>query len=413
MMRVPALRLLFKARPWRSLKSCGSACGVHPKSPGLRLVALVVPLALLAACGSAPKRETPATPKPPGSATAPTKPSYYSDDGPPESIPVDLARIPDAMPADEPFHRGSQRPYTVFGRTYVPIINNDPFRQTGIASWYGRKFHGQKTATGETYDMFAMSAAHPTLPLPSYARVTNLDNQKSVVVRVNDRGPFLHERIIDLSYAAAHRIGIAGPGSGRVMIERVFPGQVLQVAAASPNPPAGGTSVSTPARPPSTLVAVTPIPSTPALPAPTPLPDVLPGTGTGTTSASVTGSPTTPVARPSTAPAPITPAPAVAVVTVPTPTPPVVQTAPTPITTEGQGFYIQLGAFGSAENANQFRDRMRRDMNWMRDPIGVTFASGLHRVRIGPFSQRDEAEAIAAKVRETHGITPLISKPGG
>jgi rare lipoprotein A len=375
------------------------------RAPALRIFALLMPLALLAACGSAPKRE--AQPgKPPGAATAPTKPSYYSDDGPPENIPVDLARIPDAVPADEPYHRGSQRPYTVFGRTYVPIINNDPFRQTGIASWYGRKFHGQKTATGETYDMFAMSAAHPTLPLPSYARVTNLDNQKSVVVRLNDRGPFLHERIIDLSYAAAHRIGIAGPGSGRVMIERVFPGQALQVASAP-----AGTSVPAPARPPSPAVAVTPLPSAPALPAPTPLPDVLPGAGstgagaTGSTSASGTAS------APASAPTSSTPA--VAGVTVPTPNPPVVQTAPTPITAEGQGFYIQLGAFGSAENANQFRDRMRRDMNWMRDPIGVTFASGLHRVRIGPFTNREEAEAIATKVRETHGITPLISKPGG
>ncbi len=392
-------------------------------APALRSFALAVPLALLAACGSAPKRETP-TAKPPGTVTAPTKPSYYSDDGPPENIPVDLARIPDAVPTDEPFHRGSQRPYTVFGRTYVPIINNDPFRQTGIASWYGRKFHGQKTATGESYDMFAMSAAHPTLPLPSYARVTNLDNQKSVVVRVNDRGPFLHERIIDLSYAAAQRIGIAGPGSGRVMIERVFPGQVLQVASAPGSMPASAPGSTRPAGTAATsAVQVTPLPPVVSVPAPTTLPDSLPSGQPGAFASSPDGQPTTrpansastpaaPATSTTTAPAANNP-PAVAVVTAPTPTPPVVQTAPTPITAEGQGFYIQLGAFGSAENANQFRDRMRRDMSWMRDPIGVTFASGLHRVRIGPFANREEAEAIAGKVRETHGITPLISKPGG
>lgn len=316
-----------------------------------RLFAVALPL-LLAACGSAPKKD-PAASKP---ATTTKSPSYYSDDGPPESIPVDLANIRDAVPVDEPFHRGASRPYTVFGRTYVPVINNDPFRQTGMASWYGRKFHGQKTAIGEPYDMFAMSAAHPTLPLPSYARVTNLDNQKSVVVRVNDRGPFLHERIIDLSYAAAHRIGIAGPGSGRVLVERVFAGQGgMQVAAAPP-------------------VVVTPLPA-----------------------------PTSPVGTPD--------QPAVAVVTVPTPTPPVVQTAPTPISTDPQGIFIQLGAFGSAENAGQFRDRMQRDMNWMREPITVHFASGLYRVRIGPLANREEAEAIAQKVRETHGLTPLLSKP--
>jgi rare lipoprotein A len=115
---------------------------------------------------------------------------------------------------------------------------------------------------------------------------------------------------------------------------------------------------------------------------------------------------TTPLPMPS-APVGIPDQPAVATVT--TPTPPVVQTAPTPITTEAQGIFIQLGAFGSADNAAQFRDRMQRDMNWMREPITVTFVSGLHRVRIGPLSNRDEAEAIAQKVRETHGLTPLVS----
>lgn len=346
-----------------------------PGGPELRTLALVLPLALLTACGSAPRRDTPG--KPAAAATAPSRPSYYSDDGPPESIPVDLARIPDAQPTDEPYHRGSQKPYTVFGRTYVPIINNDPFRQTGTASWYGRKFHGQKTATGETYDMFAMSAAHPTLPLPSFARVTNLDNQKSVVVRVNDRGPFLHDRIIDLSFAAAQRIGIAGPGSGRVLVERVFAGDTPQMALA-------------PSRPAPAAVTVTPLGASPPPPSPAALPDAPPS--------------------PAAAPAPA--APPVALVTVPTPNPPVVQTAPTPVTAEGSGFYIQLGAFGSADNAGQFRDRMRRDMGWMRDPIGVIFASGLHRVRIGPFANREEAEAIATKVRESHGITPLISRSG-
>lgn len=343
-----------------------------------RIFALFVPLAL-AACGSAPKKE-PASPvgKP---ATAGKSPSYYSDDGPPETIPVDLAKIPDATPADEPFHRGASRPYTVFGRTYVPQINNDPFRQTGIASWYGRKFHGQRTAIGEAYDMFAMTAAHPTLPLPSYARVTNLDNRKSVVVRVNDRGPFLHERIIDLSYAAAHRIGIAGPGSGRVLVERVFPGQGVQVAAVNAIPSPTSTTTGQPG-----------VPAPPAPTVATPLP-----------------SPAVPVGVPVGVPEP----PPVAVVTVPpsTPNPPVVQTAPTPITTEAQGVFIQLGAFGSAENATQFRERMQRDLNWMREPISVAFANGLHRVRIGPLANREEAEAIAEKVRETHGLTTVISKP--
>ena len=169
---------------------------------------------VMAGCASAPKvKEGEAAPK---------KPSYYADDGPPDSIPANLDQIPEATPRDEPFHKYANKPYTVFGRTYVPVVNKEPSKERGIASWYGKKFQGQKTASGEPYDMFAMTAAHPTLPIPSYARVTNVKNGKSVIVRINDRGPFHSGRIIDLSYAAASRIGIAAAGSGMVEVERVF-----------------------------------------------------------------------------------------------------------------------------------------------------------------------------------------------
>ena len=131
---------------------------------------------------------------------------YYSDDGPPLSVPDNLAQIPDAVPRDEPFHRYANRPYTVFGHTYVPVVSKDPTKERGLASWYGRMFHGRKTASGEVYDMFAMTAAHKTLPIPSFARVTNVKNGLSVVVRVNDRGPYRRGRILDLSYAAAHAL---------------------------------------------------------------------------------------------------------------------------------------------------------------------------------------------------------------
>ena len=112
----------------------------------------------------------------------------------------------------------------MFGTEYVPLAQVQPFRQTGVASWYGRRFHGQKTSSGELYDMYAMTAAHPTLPIPSYARVTNLANGRSVVVRVNDRGPFHASRIIDLSYAAAYRLGYIQAGSARVEVQAVVPG---------------------------------------------------------------------------------------------------------------------------------------------------------------------------------------------
>ncbi len=133
---------------------------------------------------------------------------YYKDDGPGANPPANLDGIPDAVPKQEPFNRQTSKAYKVMGKRYVPLADNIDYKARGQASWYGRKFHGNTTSIGEPYDMYAMSAAHPTLPLPSYARVTNLENGKSVVVRVNDRGPFHPGRIIDLSYTAAHKLDV-------------------------------------------------------------------------------------------------------------------------------------------------------------------------------------------------------------
>lgn len=190
---------------------------------------------LLAACGGQPSKPAggnavaPApTFTPPPAATAGG--GYYLDDGPLGSSPVDLASVPDAVPRAEPLHRFANRPYTVLGRDYTPMRSLAPFRQEGVASWYGRRYHGQKTSSGEPYDMFAMTAAHPTLPIPSYVRVTRPDTGKSVVVRVNDRGPFLHGRVIDLSYVAAWKLDIIQKGSGTVRVESLLPGTASPVA---------------------------------------------------------------------------------------------------------------------------------------------------------------------------------------
>jgi rare lipoprotein A len=192
----------------------------------------VLALFLAACAGAPPPREFPRSSAP--SAPPPTPSSkYYLDDGPGLEPPPNLDSIPDAIPRLEPLHRAANRPYAVLGREYVPATSLTPYQERGIASWYGRKFHGQKTSIGETYDMYGMTAAHPTLPLPSYARVTSVASGKSVVVRVNDRGPFLHGRIIDLSYAAAHRIGIAQNGSGPVDVQAILPGTFAQTPAAS------------------------------------------------------------------------------------------------------------------------------------------------------------------------------------
>jgi rare lipoprotein A len=153
------------------------------------------------------------------------KGGYYKDDGPGDKPPANLADIADAEPKLEPLHRYANRPYRVFGTHYVPLVQLQPFRQRGVASWYGRRFHGQKTASGEPYDMYAMTAAHPTLPIPSYVRVRHLASGRSVVVRVNDRGPFHASRIIDLSYAAAYKLGFVQAGSAQVEVESLVPGQ--------------------------------------------------------------------------------------------------------------------------------------------------------------------------------------------
>ena len=167
--------------------------------------ALLSAAALLAGCGTAPRQG-----------------AYYQNDGPPLRIPPDLLATPDAVPRDEPLATYANRPYRALGRTYVPDTSGRPFRQRGLASWYGRQYQGNRTASGERYDMFAMTAAHPTLPIPSYARVTNLHSGASVIVRINDRGPFLYDRIIDLSYVAALRLGVAQRGAYEVEVERIF-----------------------------------------------------------------------------------------------------------------------------------------------------------------------------------------------
>jgi rare lipoprotein A len=150
---------------------------------------------------------------------------YYDKDGPPSGFSGRMA-TEDAVPRVERPANAANRPYRVMGKNYYPQTGDRPMVQVGYGSWYGKQFHGKKTSTGEIYDMYEMTAAHTTMELPSYARVTNLENGKTVIVRVNDRGPFLHERVIDLSYAAAHKLGYANKGTARVKVERLTREQI-------------------------------------------------------------------------------------------------------------------------------------------------------------------------------------------
>lgn len=307
---------------------------------------------LLAACGSQPprtvEREEPAAAKP-----APQKPAYvlkkgggfYQDDGPADSIPDNLDAVPDAQPKAETLHRFANNPYSVLGRDYVPAKELKAYKARGVASWYGRKFHGQRTSSGEPYDMFAMTAAHPTLPIPSYVRVTNVASGKSVVVRVNDRGPFLHERLIDLSYAAAWKLGYIGSGSAQVEIESILPDE-----SAPPFVPQG-------------------------------LPSVAKGGPGGI-------SPGDPIAE--------------LVVAAPAEPPSL------PAVQELRGTFLQLGAFGSQENAESFRARIQRQLDWLTESIHVHAKDGMFRLHLGPYRDPQEAGRVAERIREALAFKPFV-----
>jgi rare lipoprotein A len=169
----------------------------------------------LGGCATAPPEKQ--------ASTAPSRGGYYKDDGPEAHPPANLDAVPDAVPRKEPLNPSANRTYVALGTTYTPQTTRQPYVKEGLASWYGRRFQGKKTSSGEPYDMYAMTAAHPTLPIPSYARVTSLETGKSVVVRINDRGPFHSKRIIDLSYTAAYKLGYLGKGSARVRVESIDP----------------------------------------------------------------------------------------------------------------------------------------------------------------------------------------------
>ncbi len=223
-----------------------------PRSP-FSLTLLASSVGLLAACSTPVLRDKPHAPPPPltvsnvpvtnsAASPAPAKPSrsgggYYKDDGPGDNPPPDMAAIPEPVPKKEPLRRAANKPYSVLGQDFQPYQSLVNYSAQGVGSWYGRKFHGQMTSSGETYDMYGMTAAHPILPIPSYARVTNLENGRSIVVRINDRGPFIGGRLIDLTYTAAWKLGYVDRGSAQVRVDAIIPGETPVYAATESKPP--------------------------------------------------------------------------------------------------------------------------------------------------------------------------------
>ncbi|HVY08340.1 MAG TPA: septal ring lytic transglycosylase RlpA family protein [Burkholderiales bacterium] len=312
---------------------------------------MAVAVVAIAGCSGAPSRSS--SGKPGG---------YYLDDGPGANPPANLDSIPEPTPKIEPINKFASRPYSVLGHAYTPMTQLTPYKARGIASWYGKRYHGQKTSTGEVYDMYAMSAAHTTLPLPCYVRVTNLANGKSVVVRVNDRGPFHEDRLIDLSWLAAQRLGLIGRGSGMVEVEMIIPGD-------------------TPSPPPVAAVATSPQPS---------------------------------AEPPASVPEPAAPSAAAPTSTAAAAPPPVVASAPAPdpqtpaVAAETGGIYVQLGAFSVAQNAEAFLRKMRLDLGWLSSNMNVYKNGKLYRVHAGPYASREEANGVAQRVQKELGFKALV-----
>jgi rare lipoprotein A len=395
--------------------------GIERRQAGRRggAIGLLCVAALVSACSSAPPRPSPRDARPPSTDTRPpstdaararppsrsaatatplpTNPrgGYYGDDGPPDAPPVDLASVPDAQPRLEPLSTRANRPYVVFGQSYVPMARLAPYRERGVASWYGRKFHGQPTSIGESYDMYSMTAAHPTLPIPSYARVTHLRNGRSVVVRVNDRGPFLNGRLIDLSYAAAVRLGYANAGSAEVEVELIQPDQIesfgLLQASAAPAalPPASPASPAVGAQRPA---LAQPAPAQPASPppaaaAPEPIERLVVETVVlAPSAAAAPAGAAPPVASPAVA----------APVAAPSALPPSAGPAlSAPLAVAGSGgTWLQLAAFSSRDNAEAARARLARALEWLAAPIELVEDRGMFKVRAGPLAPAAARDAI-------------------
>ena len=370
----------------------------------LRNACAALALLALAGCGTVPTSDEttsrpPRTSGPVIKAPSTTKPAtglpalppansgrggYYQDDGPGDAPPDNLADVPDADVRNDPLLPRSNRPYVVFGKTYTPITDNEPFTQVGVGTWYGKKFHGQRTSSGEIYDMYKMTAAHPTLPIPSYARVSNMVSGATVIVRINDRGPFHAKRAIDVSYTAALKLGLLGKGSHELKIERILPEEIDRMLATKEGVSGtraprlqtssqSGARLSSYAGESSKQLATTPQPLVLT-------PKAVSGGGAA--------------------------APAVASAAAPG--------AKSEIETlmladsvpaAASGFYLQLGAYTRAENAEAVRGKLAGNGF---STLEVVQSGPVHRLFGGPFASRQEALQAAQALPSSLSLKPIV-----
>lgn len=316
---------------------------------------------------------------------------YYLDDGPGKPDPERVARLmrePDPVPKHEPLLARANRPYRVMGQDFAPMTERKPYKKQGVASWYGQRFHGKPTSTGETYDMYQMTAAHPTLPLPSYARVTRLDNGRSVVVRVNDRGPFLRGRLIDLSYLAASKLGYVGQGHAEVEVELLNPADAGKGRTLTAQPAVKAVPVQARTLPAVSLARAeldllgdegAPADKEPA-PAEPPRVDERAGVAG---SNGVDAGPSAPMPAP----------------------------APARRAAEGDsGWFLQLGVFRQLDNALRVqREQMARSTP-SDPPVELVQRGDQYRVLLGPYADEADARAVAADIGQRTGHKPGVSR---
>jgi rare lipoprotein A len=289
--------------------------------------------------------------------------------------------VPDAEPRVEAIRSsgGTSKPYVVLGRSYAPITDDRPWRETGLASWYGRKFHSQSTASGEPYDMYAMTAAHKTLPLPSYVRVRNPANGREAIVRVNDRGPFHDDRIIDLSYTAALKLDLLR-GVAPVEIERITN---EDIRAGTWRRGDTGTTALASAAP----VAPRPLaPDSVAVPAAFTTPVVAVPRAEVRELAAL--APLMPEAAPLPAAAP--------------------EAAPAPSASPSSGFWVQLGAFSQRDGVDRFQQQVARSLPALAGALSVFAERGTYRLQLGPYASRELARDTAEQVRNGLQLAPMI-----
>jgi rare lipoprotein A len=319
-------------------------------------------------------------------------------DGPPVGVLPDPMAIPDAEPRVEAIlPGGANRPYQVGGRVYTPITADVPMSERGLASWYGRKYHGRRTSTGEYYNMFAMSAAHPTMPLPSYARVRNPANGREVIVRVNDRGPFSSDRVLDLSWAAAAKLGVVNR-VGTVEVQRLTRTDILalQNEGGLEEPISGGYHNSTTpvavihpvGRPGSAAGATGGAPETPPSAVATPV-----RVGSGVTVITATPLPSTGGSTPPTAATGTRPSAAAA--------------APAAAVAAG-GFWLQFGAFARSEGAQALRGEIAARLDWIAPALSIVSDGALYRLQAGPYRSRVDAGDVLHKIKEESAWTPIV-----